>query len=170
MAGDFRVEGAQSLAALAKAMRRVGGGKELRKQLLSALREAGEPVADEMRTALAAKLPSRGGAAKLLTKKKKTFAVRNRLSDSAKQSAGVRIVSTDATHDYQSLERRGALRHPAHPGRRPRRSWRWVEQKVPTAGVLEGVLSQHEPRLRGAVEAAMVHTAQSLAQAIEREV
>ncbi len=168
MSERYRVEGAESLAALAKVMRKVGGGQALRKELLSALREAGQPAADDMRTALAGKLPKRGGASKLLTKKKRTFAVRNRLSDSAKQSAGVRIVSTDATHDYQSLERRGVLRHPAHPGRRPRKSWRWVEQKVPTAGVLDAELQRHEPKFRDAVEVAMTKAAASVAASIER--
>jgi hypothetical protein len=168
VADDFRIEGGKSLDALAKTLRQVGDGKELRKQLLAALREAGQPVADDMRTELATKLPRRGGASKVLTKKKRTFAVRNRLSDSAKQSAGVRIVSTDDKHDYDSLERRGVLRHPAHPGRRPRRSWRWVEQKVPTAGLLEGVLTEHEPEFRDAIVTAMSDTAAAIEQAIER--
>lgn len=168
MADDFRVEGGRSLEALAKALRRVGDGKELRKQLLAGLREAGQPAAEDMRTALAAKLPRRGGAARLLTKKKRTFAVRNRLSSSGKQSAGVRIVSTDGKRDYDSLERRGVLRRPVYPGDRPRRSWRWVEQKVPTSGVLEGVLREHEPQFVAGVERAMSDAAAAVEQAIER--
>lgn len=170
MSDDFRVEGGKSLEALAKVMRRVGDGKELRKQLLASLREAGQPAADDMRTTLAAKLPKRGGASKLLTKKKRTFAVRNRLSTSAKESAGVRIVSTDDKHDYDSLERRGVLRHPAHPARRPRRSWRWVEQKVPTARVLEDVLREHEPDFLAGIETAMTQAAAAVQASIEREV
>jgi len=168
VADDFRIEGGKSLDALAKVLRKVGDGKELRKQLLAALREAGQPAADDMRTTLASKLPRRGGASKVLTKKKRTFAVRNRLSGSAAQSAGVRIVSTDAKHDYDSLERRGRLRHPIYPGDRPRRSWRWVEQKVPTEGVLEGVLHEHEPDFLAGIQKAMTDAAAAVEQAIER--
>ena len=168
MSDDYRIEGGKSLEALAKVMRKVGDGKELRRQLLAALREAGQPAADDMRTTLAAKLPKRGGASKVLTKKKRTFAVRNRLSSSGKDSAGVRILSTDDKHDYDSLERRGVLRHPVHPGRRPRRSWRWVEQKVPTAGVLEGVMREHEPEFLAGVESAMTRAAAAVEASIAK--
>lgn len=170
MADDFRIQGADSLEALARVMRKVGDGKEIRKELLAALRRAGQPTADGMRTALAAKLPKRGGASKLLTKKKRTFAVRNRLSSSAKESAGIRIVSADKSHDYQSLERAGRLRHPAHPGRRPRRDWRWVAQKVPTAGVLEGVLDEDQDEFLDAVGQAMTDAARAIEDQLNREV
>ncbi|MFD6176704.1 MULTISPECIES: hypothetical protein [unclassified Isoptericola] len=171
MGDDFRIEGMDSLEALAKVMRKVGDGKEIRKELLAALRAAGTPTADDMRTELAAKLPKRGGASKYLTKKKRTFAVRNRLSSSAKESAGIRIVSTDKGHDYNSLERRGTLRHPVYPWRRrPRRSWRWVEQKVPTAGLLEGVLDDHQDEFLDGIGEAMTAAAAAIEQAISKEV
>lgn len=170
MADDYRIEGGEALKDLAQVMRKVAGGQELRKQLLAALREAGQPAAEDMRTTLAARLPQRGGVAKALTKKKRTFAVRNRLSDSAKVSAGVRIVSTDDKHDYTSLESRGVLRHPAHPGRRSRRSWRWVEQDVTTKGLLADVLDQHQGQFLDGIEQAMVQTAEAVERALEREV
>lgn len=168
---DFRIEGMESLEALAKVMRKVGEGKEIRKELLAALRAAGQPTADDMRTGLAAKLPKRGGVSKFLTKKKRTFAVRNRLSSGAKESAGIRIVSTDKGHDYQSLERAGKLRHPAYPWRRrPRRSWRWVEQRVPTEGLLAGVMHEHEDEFLEGISDAMLEAAQAIERAIDKGV
>jgi hypothetical protein len=91
--------------------------------------------------------------------------VRNRLSDSSKESAGVRIVSNE-DHDYRSLEERGVLRHPKWPGDRPTRSWRWAEQKVPTSGVLEGALQAGESALLDGVADAVA----AAAKAIEREI
>ncbi|MEU4386770.1 hypothetical protein [Promicromonospora sp. NPDC023805] len=166
MVGDVRIEGVAEFNRLAKAMKGTDVGKEIRKGLLGALRDAAQPVADDMRTRLAAALPSRGGASKAFTKKKKTLAVRNRLSDSSKQTAGVRIVSTDE-HDYDSLERRGVLRHPKWPGDRPARSWRWAEQKVPTQGVLEDALQAGESDLLAAVEDATTAAAAAIERAIE---
>jgi hypothetical protein len=170
VADDFRIEGSDSLDALGKVLRKVGDGKEIRKELLAALRAAGTPAADGMRTALAAKLPKRGGASKLLTKKKRTFSVRNRLTSGAKESAGIRITSNDKTHDYRSLEVYGTLRHPVWPGRPPRRNVRWVEQKVPTKGVLEGVMDDHEPEFLDAIGTAMTEAASAIEAAISREV
>lgn len=165
MVGDVRIEGVAAFNKLAKALKTVDAGKELRKELLANLRAAAQPVADNMRTRLAAALPSRGGAAKAFTKKKKTLAVRNRLSDSSEQTAGVRIISAD-DHDYRSLEERGVLRHPKWPGNRPARSWRWAEQRVPTQGVLEDALQAGESQLLDGVADAVT----AAAKAIEREI
>lgn len=167
---SFRIEGGDALRDLAKVMRKVPGGGELRKALLAGLRAAAQPAADDMRTTLAARLPKRGGAGKALTKKKRTFAVRNRLSDSDKTSAGVRIMSTDDVHDYASLEDRGRLRHPVHPGNRPRRSWRWVEQKVPTEGLLADVLHAHEGQMLEGITDAMNDAALAVEAALDRGV
>jgi len=167
--GDVRIQGVEAFNRLAKALKTVDTGKEIRKELLAKLRDAAQPVADDMRTRLAAALPSRGGAAKAFTKKKSTLAVRNRLSDSSKQTAGVRIISSDA-HDYRSLEDRGVLRHPKWPGNRPSRSWRWAEQKVPTAGVLEDALRAGESELLDGVADAVTDAAAAIERAIEGSV
>jgi len=167
--GDVRIEGVDEFNRLAKALKSVDTGKEIRKELLAALRDAAQPVADDMRKRLAGALPSRGGAAKAFTKKKKTLAVRNRLSDSSKQTAGVRIVSSDE-HDYDSLERRGVLRHPKWPGNRPSRSWRWAEQRVPTQGVLEDALQAGESELLDGVTDAVAAAAKAIERQIEGSV
>lgn len=165
MAGEVRIDGVAEFNRLAKAIKTVDTGKEIRKELLAALRDAAKPVAAAMRDDLAAALPKRGGAAKAITKKKSTMAVRNRLSDSSKETAGVRIISNDE-HDYRSLEERGVLRHPKWPGNRPARSWRWAEQKVPTSGVMERALQAGESELLDGVQAAT----EAAAKAIEREI
>ncbi|MFI6428466.1 hypothetical protein [Promicromonospora sp. NPDC050880] len=170
MPADVRIQGVETFNKLAKALKTVDAGKEIRKALLANLRAAAQPVADNMRSALAKALPSRGGASKAFTKKKRTLAVRNRLSDSGEQTAGVRIISTDDKHDYRSLEERGVLRHPKWPGDRPRRDWRWAEQSVPTAGVLERELQAGESELLDGVADAVTEAAAAIERAIEGSV
>lgn len=167
MVGSVKIEGADSFDRLARALRTVEAGKELRKALLSNLRAAAQPVADDMRDQLRAALPQRGGVAKLLTKKKRTIAVRNRLGG---EEAGMRLISTEA-HDYSALERRGVLRHPKWPGNRPRRSWRWQPQEVPSArGALADALARGESSLLDAVADAVTETAEAIEAEIAREV
>lgn len=172
MADDMsiRVDGAESLDALARVMRKVGDGKEIKKRLAAGLRDAARPAADEMGEALRAKLPKRGGAARAIAGKKRAFTVRNRLVSGSTNSAGVRIASVDRDRDYGSLEDKGILRHPKWPGRRPRRTWRWDEQKVPTKGLLEGVFEQHQPEMLENVAEAMAEAARDVEASLNRGV
>ncbi|MBZ2197276.1 hypothetical protein [Occultella gossypii] len=169
MPAEVRFEGGESLDALARVMRKVGDGKDIKKRLAAALREAGQPVTDDMRSTLASKLPKRGGASRALTSKKRLFAVRNRLTSAESQGAGIKIVSTEKKHDYASLEK-GTLRHPIYPGRRPRRSWRWEEQKVPTKDLLADVIADHESDFLEAAADAMLQAAREIEQTLNREV
>jgi hypothetical protein len=164
---DFRIEGSDALNALGKTLGKIGDGKEIREALHKALLAAGQPTADDMRATLGTKLPKRGGASRLLTKKKKTFAVRKRLTSSRREAANVRITSNDKTHDYRSLEVYGTLRHPVWPGRPPRRNARWVEQKVPTKGVLEGVMDDHQDEFVEQIGRAMQRTAKAIEKSLD---
>lgn len=163
---SFRVDGADALTGLAKVLRKVRDGKEIRKALLAGLREAGRPTTERMRDELASRLPARGGAARALTSRQRTFSVRNRLSG---KNAGISIEAAKG-HNYRSLEVDGVLRHPKWPGDRPRKSWRWDALKTPTQGAMEAVVKANEDEFLSGIADAIDDARQAMESAVRREV
>lgn len=139
---DFRIKGAESLAALGKTLRKVEGGNELRKELLRNLRAAGKPTADDIRANLRNGLPKRGGLAKKMGAAK--VATRNKLSG---DNAGMRIDVKHTDHDIVSVDK-GRLRHPTF-GHGP-----FVNQKV-KPDLVTDAFDDNAPRMREAVLDAM---------------
>lgn len=151
---SFRIRGAGTLRDVGIALRDIGDGKELKRNLVRQLREAGKPAAEAMRARLAKELPDRGGVSVLLTKRK--FSVRNRLTG---KGAGVQIATTKK-HQYRQLEDTGILRHPVFgDGDEPRSDWLWVAQSVSGAkGALGDEFDDHNTEFVRAVQDALDST------------
>lgn len=164
MAGSFRIEGADALRAVGRALKEAGEGKELKKDLARELRTAGKPAAEDMRAELAKALPDRGGVSASLTKRK--FSVQTRLTGSG---AGVRI-ATNKKHQYASLEDTGILRHPLFADKdEPRSDWLWVAQSVSGAkGALTDTFHEHSAEFVNGVQAALDKTLESLDRALKK--
>jgi hypothetical protein len=106
---DVRVEGAQQLEELSAVLKRVDD-RELRKRMLSGLREAGKPMARAAEDAARAKLPKGGGFNEWVAGSK--FAIRSRTSG---KNAGVRVGATKRGHDLVGMNE-GVVRHPVFGG------------------------------------------------------
>jgi len=119
--GDFEVRGAEDIDRLVKRIRAHADAKALRKELYSGLNRVSKDIRGEMKQAIPAALPRRGG---LAAKVQAT----TRFTTSAKSgsNAGVTIWARNKSHDIRTLTGR-RLRHPVYGNRST-----WVNQ---TAGV-----------------------------------
>jgi hypothetical protein len=106
---DVRVEGAQQLEELAALLKRIDD-RELRKEMLRGLREAGKPMVRAAEDAARAKLPQAGGLNEWVAGSK--FAIRSKTSG---RSAGIRVVATKRGHDLVGMNE-GVVRHPVFGG------------------------------------------------------
>ncbi len=113
------IKGAEDLERIGKALKQVGN-RELRLELLRAIRTATKPTHQQIRDSARQLLPHRGGLAELIAKSSLT--TRTRLSG---RSVGVRIVAR-SSHDIKALDK-GRLRHPVYGNRDS-----WVTQYVKT--------------------------------------
>lgn len=96
---DFQVRGGDQLASLAKSLRQLDSSGEIKKQLARELREAGKPIAPDVKANLA-RLPRRGGLAADVTRRVKV-GIRNSFSG---EKAGVRLEAKHPTVDLASVE------------------------------------------------------------------
>ena len=149
-----RVEGADQLRAVGKALRGAGDqGKALRKDLLREIREVTKgPAGDELKAAATRRLPSRGGLAAYTAKNLKVTS-RTKLSGN---EVGVTVVATVKGMDLPKLEA-GKLRHPVY-GRAP-----WVNQSIPA-----GIFGDAVQELAGDVGKAILRAVEDTARKIER--
>lgn len=159
----FQTDGPDALRGLSRAFKDAEDGKELRKQLVRRLRDAGKPTAAALQAATVAHLPTRGGVARTFTRPK--YSIRNRLTG---ENASVRITSSKK-HSWRGLEEKGELRHPVFPGGRPRVEWVWASQHVPTQGVQAVELADHIDEFRDGVMAAINDAAAALTRSIEKD-
>jgi hypothetical protein len=116
---SIRVEGADKLSKLAKALKQAGD-KELSKELYSALNRATKPMRAEAKKSAEARLPRTGGLNRRVAKAR--LSTRRR----AGRNPGVRIVATGM--DQLEQMDKGQVRHPVY-GKRDR----WVLQLIPDA-------------------------------------
>lgn len=114
---DLRIEGAEDLAKVAKALRQVGD-KELKRELFAGLNRATKPLKEEARRSAERTLPKRGGLAKRIAK---TSMRTRRRTGEANPAVWIQA-KTDPRPD------RGELRHPVFE--QPGRPVVWVSQKV----------------------------------------
>jgi hypothetical protein len=114
---DVRIEGAEVLARVARAVK-AHGDAQLRKDLLRGLRNATKPMIASIKDEARASLPAGGGLNDLVAASK--ISARSRTTGT---KAGVRLVGKSAGHDLAAINR-GRLRHPVfgHPV--------WVSQTV----------------------------------------
>jgi hypothetical protein len=114
---DVRVEGTEQLERLAKAVK-LYGDKELRKDMLRALRNAAKPMALAIKDQARDDLPHTGGLNEFVASA--SISPRTRTSG---KSAGVRITGRKSGHDLDAINR-GRVRHPVYGGPA------WVTQSV----------------------------------------
>ena len=114
---DFEIRGADDVDALVKRIRSHADSKALRKELYAGLNRATKEVRGEMKEAIPAALPRRGGLAASVEGS-------TRFTASAKsgKNAGVTIWARNRKHDIRTLTGK-RLRHPVYGNRR-----RWVNQ------------------------------------------
>lgn len=161
---NFRVDGVDTLREVGRALKEAGDGREIKRDLARELRAAGKPAADDMRTALASRLPHGNGLAAFFTKKK--FSIRNRFSGN---SAGIQM-STGKKHQFAQVEDTGILRHPVFAdGEVERKDWLWVAQSVTGAkGVLQERFEDHADEFVEAAASALDSAIARLARSIDR--
>lgn len=115
---DFEIQGANKLAAVAKALKQAGD-KELQKELYAGLNRATKPLKADARAAALRELPKRGGLAQRVAKAR--LSTRRR----GGRDPGVRIVATGMRQLDQMDQ--GRVKHPVY-GHRDR----WATQRIPT--------------------------------------
>lgn len=153
MSVDIRIQGADQLEALAKALK-AAGNNELRKELLAGIRAAAKPTVADVKANLGAHLPRRGGFAAIMARS--SIGVRTRTSG---QNTGVRIQAKHSKHDLVAIDR-GILRHPVFGNRD-----RWVTQTI-VPGLVSNPIEDAKPRIRTGVLEAMENTARKITRSV----
>jgi hypothetical protein len=106
---EIKIGGAEQLTNLAAVLDGLDD-RELRKDMLRGLRNAGKPLTGAVESAASSKLPQAGGLNQWVASSK--FAVRTRASGS---SASIRVVATKRGHDLVGMNE-GVVRHPVFGG------------------------------------------------------
>lgn len=119
MGDDFRVMGADSLAAVARDIKAVAD-RDLKRKMLAGMRHAGEPMKDAARAAARERLPHTGGLNEFVAAS--TFSIRTRTTG---KNVGVRLQGAKKGHDLKATDR-GKLRRPVFG-----HTDRWVLQQIP---------------------------------------
>lgn len=141
MADTFRVRGSDELAQLARRLKDAGDG-DLRKELLSSIREAGKKTIPDIRDAAQNTLPKSGGLADRVASQ--GYAVRTSL---ALSGAKVSIVGR-GMKELGDIDR-GRLRHPVYGNRST-----WSQQSV-TPGFFSRTLEKQATSIRKDIEKAL---------------
>jgi len=152
--GDFEVRGAEDIDRLVKALRTHADAKALRKELYAGLNRVSKDVRGEMKEAIPATLPQRGG---LAAKVQAT----TRFTTSAKsgRNAGITIWARNKSHDIRTLTGK-RLRHPVWGNRD-----RWVNQ---TAGVEPAVFMGAFDKQKRPVQFAILRVMNDIAKKIAK--
>ena len=147
---DYTIRGAEDLEKVARRLKDLAGGNELKKELLRGIRETNKPTIAKIRQSAAESLPRRGGLAALVAKG--PIGTRTRLSGN---SAGVTIQRKRG----RSLNE-GRLRHPVFRNREV-----WVQQRVAT-GWFERPIKGDAARIRVGLQKVMADTASKIAKGL----
>jgi hypothetical protein len=157
---EFRLEGADDFAALARACRRAGRG-EIAKGLTKGLREGAAPLIPLIRTAAAERLPKAGGLAEAKSKAKIRVQVRT-----SRRNPGVAIVMPNTQPGYNE----GVIRHPVFERNKAARKGAkargdapvpWVEQHI-DGEWFDGTIVNNADRVLPALEAALDETVERI--------
>jgi len=152
--GDFQIRGQDDIAKLVKDIRAHADAKALRKGLYSGLNRVSKDIRGEMKEAIPAALPQRGGLAAKV-------AATTSFSTSAKggASAGVTIWARNKAHDIRVLTGR-RLRHPVYGNRST-----WVNQtKGVEPAVFLGKFEEQVPSVRKELLKVLQRVADKLAK------
>lgn len=150
---DVEIRGADDIDALVKRIRTHADSKALRKEMFQGLNRVTKHMRGEMKEAIPAALPSRGGLSALIQRD-------TRMSTSAKSGkyAGVTIWAKSRKHDIRTLTGR-RLRHPVFGNR-----GKWVTQ---TAGVDPAVFTAKFEDQKPDVQRAIVRVMEEIARKVE---
>lgn len=150
---DFEIRGADDIDALVKRIRTHADSKAIRKEMFQGLNRATKGVRGEMKEAIPAALPNRGGLAATIQKS-------TRLNTSAKSGryAGVTIWARNSRHDIRTLTGK-RLRHPVFGNRGA-----WVTQ---TAGVDPAIFTAKFEDQKPDVQRAIVRVMEDIARKVE---
>lgn len=147
--GGVAVMGADTMAALARDLRRVGD-KGLRTEFYRGLNRVTKPVVPAVRASFTATLPKRGGLGKTINRttkvKRKVLTGRN---------PGIKVFA-DGKHDIVNLNK-GRLRHPLFGNRR-----HWFDQSI-TPGMFDRPLEAMTPVVQSEAIAVMGRIQRDLA-------
>jgi hypothetical protein len=136
--GDIVIVGANQLDALSKRLKAAGSeGKQLRKELLKAIRDAAKPAVGDVKRSVDQRIPSSGGLAR---KVRVGIGVRTRASG---PKTGVRIVARNKIN-VEALNA-GRLRHPVFGNTNV-----WVQQRV-EPGWFTKPIEARQDEIRGSV-------------------
>lgn len=139
MPSGIRIEGAQQIALVAKAVRSVGADRTVVKAMIKEIKAGVKPVITSIRSHAESDLPHRGGLNTWVAKARITTSVRRSMSN-----AGVKIKGAKKGHDLQSIDR-GRVRHKSW-GHAP-----WSSQSVKPGFFTEGPSDEAMDALEQAV-------------------
>lgn len=154
------VSGAEEFVRLAKHL--AVADKELRKQLLRRIRDAGKPVAHDMKAGLRAQLPNKGGLAN--RGGRAPVGIRTR---AAGKQAGIRIQASGSkktltARTLKGLDESGSWRHPVFGDRK-----KWAGQ---TEGAVQGWFTEQaedaKPEMQREILAAMHEITEQIVKGI----
>ena len=142
---ELVIKGADDLAKLGAALKKVGD-KELKRELLAAIRAAGKPIKAAVQESARANLPSSGGFADLVAASR--MSMKTRLGG---QKVGVRFEARNR-HNIKALDR-GRLRHPLFGNKE-----HWFTQQV-EAGWFSTPIQEMSQEIRVEVSDALARVA-----------
>lgn len=150
---ELRVEGADKLARVSKALKQAGD-KELAKELRAGITRAVKPLKQAAKASASSTLPSRGGLGKRVSRTSLPHAKRG-----GAKNPGIRITAKpNAVKDPLRLDR-GRARHPVY-GRAP-----WVLQNV-TPGWFSKPMGDGSPAVQSEIVTALDTVAVKIARAV----
>lgn len=157
---DVGVRGTEQLVRLAANLKKAE--PELRKQLLRQIREAGKPVAVDMKAGLRATFPNAGGFASRAARV--PIGIRTRTTGKA---AGVRLQASGkkgaaTSRTLMSMDESGAFRHPLYGNRKV-----WIAQTYsPAEGWFTEPAEEAKPEVQAKVLDAMESVARQITQGV----
>lgn len=152
MAGDASVEGAEQVQSLAQSIRTHADRKSLQRELYSGLNRASKGIRANMKGAIPAAVPHRGGLAAITTKGAR---LQTRTAGGG-ANPGVRIVASSKRGQLVNLNA-GRLRHPVY-GHGP-----WVQQ---TRGIDPGFLDTEFDKASPDVQRELLRVIEDIARRI----
>lgn len=151
---QIEVRGSKDVDRLVKAIKTHADAKAIRKELMAALNRESKPIRADLKAAIPAALPRRGGLAAQI-------AATTSFTTSAKggRYAGITIWARNRGHDIRTLTGK-RLRHPVYGNRGV-----WVNQ---TAGVTPTVLTKTFQDQKPDVKRALVRACEDIARKLTR--
>lgn len=150
----FEVRGADQFLQLSKALKKMGDGGAMRKELHKGVKKAARPLIPKAKQEAKSRLPQRGGLAAQIAKEPARTQVRT-----GSRNFGVRIVIGKKKGGAWAANR-GVIRHPVFGNREV-----WVEQKV-QPGWFDDPMKESAKDIREDIRAAMNDVVDKVARSV----